>query len=598
MPLPERPIVPVNVCRGTLQLPVPDELEGVTNGSLANIIRQLSTLSRHAEEMFGNLFQEAEGLASRGSSLQARIDKLAVKVTQLDSNVEEVTLQEIQLRKAFRSSQTFDQQVVSRETMPKSMQEQYMACDKPPPLDKLNPYREDGKDGLKFYTDPNYFFELWRSEMIQSTEKAREGRRGGLKTDNGGGNRHKKRVRQPHNTAERQRQKVQLEGEYIMDTRQVTFNLPSETNGYGAVPGGYQHRPNSIEIQQSNGGWAGPPSRGVRFADEEPVSSRYTTEPIYTARCLREPSDTGAMGARQHVSDARDRDGAMVVIGNMQDASEVQFDMSHQYISDPGSPAHSVSSPSRGGGSGGTPQRRPSQPPPAPPPLTEASGTPTRGASSARDSLPPPPPPPANEVPALSINGGGAPTPGGNSLMAELTRVQQQHQLAAAGPGAPDSDTLPPPPPHPAPSPSPPPAPMSAPPVPSSAPPAAPIPPPPPPPPPPMDNGTIKVNGSLPNSNSPPKKMSTITSPPQLKKAPPIVKNPQEEVRSDLLKAIRDGIALKKVEAKNAIEDGKGQGMSDVATILARRVAVEFSDSDDCASESEYDSDDWGETDA
>ena len=82
------------------------------------------------------------GLASRGSSLQARIDKLAVKVTQLDSNVEEVTLQEIQLRKAFRSSQSFDQQVVSRETMPKSMQEQYMACDKPPPLDKLNPYRE------------------------------------------------------------------------------------------------------------------------------------------------------------------------------------------------------------------------------------------------------------------------------------------------------------------------------------------------------------------------------------------------------------------------------------------------------------------------
>ena len=82
------------------------------------------------------------GLASRGSGLQARIDKLAVKVTQLDSNVEEVTLQEIQLRKAFRSSQAFDQQVVSRETMPKSMQEQYMACDKPPPLDKLNPYRE------------------------------------------------------------------------------------------------------------------------------------------------------------------------------------------------------------------------------------------------------------------------------------------------------------------------------------------------------------------------------------------------------------------------------------------------------------------------
>ena len=26
--------------------------------------------------------------------------------------------------------------------MPKSMLEQYLSCDKPPPLDKLNPYRE------------------------------------------------------------------------------------------------------------------------------------------------------------------------------------------------------------------------------------------------------------------------------------------------------------------------------------------------------------------------------------------------------------------------------------------------------------------------
>ena len=29
-------------------------------------------------------------------------------------------------------------------------------------------FRDDGKDGLKFYTDPGYFFELWRQE----TEKA------------------------------------------------------------------------------------------------------------------------------------------------------------------------------------------------------------------------------------------------------------------------------------------------------------------------------------------------------------------------------------------------------------------------------------------
>ncbi len=32
-------------------------------------------------------------------------------------------------------------------------------------------FREDGKDGLKFYTDPTYFFELWRQEMLKDTER-------------------------------------------------------------------------------------------------------------------------------------------------------------------------------------------------------------------------------------------------------------------------------------------------------------------------------------------------------------------------------------------------------------------------------------------
>merc|ERR1712181_29906 len=110
------------------------------------------------------------------------------------------------------------------------------------------------------------------------------------------------------------------------------------------------------------------------------------------------------------------------------------------------------------------------------------------------------------------------------------------------------------------------------------------------------ENGVAKHTSS--SSSSPPKKLPTITSPPQLKKPAPKVRNPEDDVRSDLLKAIRDGIALKKTEAKEAQENKQGQGLSDVATILARRVAVEFSDSDDGPSDSEYDSDDWGETDA
>lgn len=81
-----------------------------------------------------------------------------------------------------------------------------------------------------------------------------------------------------------------------------------------------------------------------------------------------------------------------------------------------------------------------------------------------------------------------------------------------------------------------------------------------------------------------------------LKKATPLPRNPEADVRSDLLTAIRQGISLKAVEKK--ADMNQAAGLSDVASILARRVALEVSDSDDGPSDSEYDSDDWGETDA
>ena len=44
---------------------------------------------KHAEDIFGELFNEANTFYLRANSLQDRIDRLAVKVTQLDSTVEE-----------------------------------------------------------------------------------------------------------------------------------------------------------------------------------------------------------------------------------------------------------------------------------------------------------------------------------------------------------------------------------------------------------------------------------------------------------------------------------------------------------------------------
>uniref|UniRef100_A0A1A8ERA2 WH2 domain-containing protein n=1 Tax=Nothobranchius korthausae TaxID=1143690 RepID=A0A1A8ERA2_9TELE len=111
------------------------------------------------------------------SSLQERVDQLAVKVTQLDSTVEEVSLQDINMRKAFKSSTIQDQQVVSRTSVPNPVVEMYHRCDKPPPLNILTPYRDDKKDALKFYTDPSYFFNLWKEKMLQATEDKRKEKR-------------------------------------------------------------------------------------------------------------------------------------------------------------------------------------------------------------------------------------------------------------------------------------------------------------------------------------------------------------------------------------------------------------------------------------
>ncbi|XP_053229166.1 actin-binding protein WASF3-like isoform X4 [Podarcis raffonei] len=177
MPLVKRNIEPRHLCRGALPDGVTSELECVTNSTLAAIIKQLGSLSRHAEDIFGELFNEANSFYMRMNSLQERVDLLVIKVTQLDSTVEEVSLQDINMRKAFKSSTIQNQQVVSRNSIPNPVMEMYQRCDKPPPLNILTPYRDDKKDGLKFYTDPSYFFNLWKEKMLQATEDKRKEKR-------------------------------------------------------------------------------------------------------------------------------------------------------------------------------------------------------------------------------------------------------------------------------------------------------------------------------------------------------------------------------------------------------------------------------------
>ncbi|NXL40130.1 WASF2 protein, partial [Glaucidium brasilianum] len=169
MPLVTRNIEPRHLCRQTLPS-VRSELECMTNITLANVIRQLGSLSKFAEDIFGELFTQANTFASRVSVLVERVDRLQVKVTQLDPKEEEVSLQGINTRKAFKSSTTQDQKLFDRDSLPVPVLETYRTCNTPPPLNILSPYRDDGKEALKFYTDPSYFFDLWKEKMLQDTK--------------------------------------------------------------------------------------------------------------------------------------------------------------------------------------------------------------------------------------------------------------------------------------------------------------------------------------------------------------------------------------------------------------------------------------------
>lgn len=624
MPLPKRLVQPVYVARSVyVREELPAELETVTNTTLTNIVRQLSSLSKHAEDLFGELTRDAGNLAERANSLQARIDRLAIKVTQLDSTVEEVSLQDIQLKKAFKSATMFDQQIFSRATMPTAMLEVYQACDKPPPLDKLNCYRDDGKDGLKFYTDPNYFFELWRQEMLKDTERVMHDRgkkvhkpRDGAGGVEGGG-RQKKRPRAPHNTREKQRQRAIGHGETLMPNNVIyrTPNAIAQANEeaiYNSTMGGniiydsrnsMAARPNSIELRRSyqpettvDGGGYAPPSphyqqqqmmQGANSyqqqQQQQPIYDEYNGQPMY-----------GAANSSQ---------------------------MSQESLYAPGTPSRSKS--------------RPSQPPPAPPstgsgggtPNASNANTPTRGRSmsTGRDNLPPPPPiPEGMQSPPHLPNGGvvaakllnrsnsrsGSPQLGANTMPAQLPGGVQgqgqqplvdQNQIALAQLNQQinnlnnlnlqlnqiSMNDLPPPPPIPEQ--------LS----PKQSPPNVAPPPPPPPPPlldgplspskPPMANGDVMSGGGMPNGNLIMGQMH------QLKKIPPQEKIAYEDPRSDLMKAIRDGIKLRKVEQRNDAKENDRtiERLHDVASILARRVAIELSESSD--SESDDDSEGWME---
>ncbi|NXG46036.1 WASF3 protein, partial [Psilopogon haemacephalus] len=502
MPLVKRNIEPRHLCRGALPEGITSELECVTNSTLAAIIRQLSSLSKHAEDIFGELFNEANSFYIRANSLQDRIDRLAVKVTQLDSTVEEVSLQDINMKKAFKSSTIQDQQVVSKNSIPNPVADIYNQSDKPPPLNILSPYRDDKKDGLKFYTDPSYFFDLWKEKMLQDTEdKRKEKRRQKEQKRIDGTTREVKKVRKARN-------------------RRQEWNMMAYDK---------ELRPDN-RLSQSV--YHGASSEGSLSPDTRSHASD-VTDYSYPA--------TPNHSLHQQI--------AMPSYGTGDGPQYMAASQSHEHEYRP--PSTTVRHATL---------NRPQQPPPPPPQPADGQHSSVPVVPAEYGMLPaqmvdyynpagPPPPPPPPMIPSAQtafVSPLQLPVPPSHSGLVTSSTYAATHPPPSSGLVV-----------------------------------TAPPPPGPPPPPP----GPPAAGSSL--SSSP------MHAPPatEAKRHEP-AQQPISDARSDLLAAIRMGIQLKKVQEQREQEAKREPVGNDVATILSRRIAVEYSDSDD---DSEFDENDWSD---
>ncbi|NXI60268.1 WASF3 protein, partial [Chloroceryle aenea] len=501
MPLVKRNIEPRHLCRGALPEGITSELECVTNSTLAAIIRQLSSLSKHAEDIFGELFNEANSFYIRANSLQDRIDRLAVKVTQLDSTVEEVSLQDINMKKAFKSSTIQDQQVVSKNSIPNPVADIYNQSDKPPPLNILSPYRDDKKDGLKFYTDPSYFFDLWKEKMLQDTEdKRKEKRRQKEQKRIDGTTREVKKVRKARN-------------------RRQEWNMMAYDK---------ELRPDN-RLSQSV--YHGASSEGSLSPDTRSHASD-VTDYSYPA--------TPNHSLHQQI--------AMPSYGTGDGPQYMAASQSHEHEYRP--PSTTVRHATL---------NRPQQPPPPPPQPSDGQHSSVPVVPAEYGMLPaqmvdyynptgPPPPPPPPMIPSAQtafVSPLQLPVPPSHSGLVTGSTYAATHP--------PSSGLV-----------------ITAPPPPG---------PPPPPPGPPAAGASL---------SSSPLHAPAAAEPKRHEPAQP----PISDARSDLLAAIRMGIQLKKVQEQREQEAKREPVGNDVATILSRRIAVEYSDSDD---DSEFDENDWSD---
>ncbi|XP_071955541.1 actin-binding protein WASF3-like [Antedon mediterranea] len=166
MPLSLRDVKPVHVSRDAREMrDISKNLEHYKNFTLVNVIRQLSNLSAHAEDIFTSIHQEASDIFHRMHKLRNKVHKLSNVIDTLDPLVDDDDLEGALQKVPFYSNSTCDNNLMDITRRPKCVEEMYQRSEVMPDLECLTEFREDGKKSSDLYSNPKSFFDFWRSQQ-------------------------------------------------------------------------------------------------------------------------------------------------------------------------------------------------------------------------------------------------------------------------------------------------------------------------------------------------------------------------------------------------------------------------------------------------
>ena len=157
---------------------VGDNLEQNAAGTLSSIILQLSNLSLRGGQLIEGLLEEISSLNKRYNNIKNRIDSMNVEIDSLDAKAEQDSQTSIVICNKRRKSSQY-KPVFVRNSLPKSLRDQYERCEPPPPFKMIFgdiPFAQDGcvtEERIRFYSNIHYFKDSWCEQKKQMKIKKR-----------------------------------------------------------------------------------------------------------------------------------------------------------------------------------------------------------------------------------------------------------------------------------------------------------------------------------------------------------------------------------------------------------------------------------------